>query len=421
MQQNNTSTARHWLARFLPFTHRESKSVRDSFPRYYYSQTYMHATGKPVWTKREYVPFADEAYRRNVVAFQAINKIATAASCVPWTLRDKHNSDELSSHPLLAMMRHPAPNMTGAQFIHDLISYRLISGNVYVLKVAPRNELPKELYLLRPDRVQVIAGKNMIPAGYRYSVGEHHTDYRLNPVTGKSDVLHLKTFHPLDDWYGLSPIEAAAYSIDQHNQAGEWNQALLQNGARPSGALVVKSGDANNPSSLSEDQYRRIKEQVDQQFSGAANAGRPLLLEGGLDWREMSISPRDMDFLNTKHSAARDISLAFGVPPQLLGIPGDNTYSNLAEARLALWEQTVIPLLDDISHAFNSWLVPHYGDALQLKYNLDAVSALSPRREQLWQRVKDCDFLTPEEKREMLGLGASRVIPEVSDIRNKGL
>ena len=57
-----------------------------------------------------------------------------------------------------------------------------------------------------------------------------------------------------------------------------------------------------------------------------------VLLEGGLDWREMSINPKDMDFIESKNSAAREIALAFGVPPQLLGINGDSTYSNMQEA-----------------------------------------------------------------------------------------
>jgi phage portal protein BeeE len=75
-------------------------------------------------------------------------------------------------------------------------------------------------------------------------------------------------------------MEAGAYAIDQHNEASKWNQALMQNGARPSGALVVqmnKDGDAN----LSEEQFERLKSQLDEQYSGHSNAGRPMLLEGG--------------------------------------------------------------------------------------------------------------------------------------------
>ena len=103
--------------------------------------------------------------------------------------------------------------------------------------------------------------------------------------------------------------------------------ASSDNSARPSGALVYTSGGALTP-----DQFERLKRELADNFSGARNAGRPLLLEGGLDWRAMSLSPRDLDFLESKHAAAREIALALGVPPMLLAIPGDNTYSNYQEA-----------------------------------------------------------------------------------------
>ena len=90
---------------------------------------------------------------------------------------------------------------------------------------------------------------------------------------------------------------------------------------------------------------------MEQSFQGARNAGRPLLLEGGLDWKAMSLSPRDMDFIELKHAAAREIALAMGVPPMLLGIPGDNTYANYQEANRSFWRQTVLPLANRTARA----------------------------------------------------------------------
>lgn len=367
----------------------------------YQAALYTHAG--PVWMRRDYTKFAEEAYIRNVIAYRSVQMIAAGASSVAWKLFDRRQTPAkpLPRHPLLNLFKRPNPRQGGSEFVEALVCNRLISGNAYVQRIGPDGEPPRELHLLRPDRVMVLAGKRGLPIGYRYQVGEHYTDFPLDRLTGQSEILHLKTFHPLDDWYGLSPIEAAAYSIDQHNQAGAWNQALLQHGARPSGALMVK---ADSGKYLSEEQFHRLKTQIEDQFTGAANAGRPMLLEGGLEWKEMSLSPKDMDFLNTKHASARDIALAFGVPPQLLGIPGDNTYSNLAEARLALWEQTILPLLDTLADAFNNWLAPLYGAGLELAYDDDTISALAPRRQQAWDRVKDAAFLTDAEKREMVGV-----------------
>jgi len=371
-------------------------------------QTWVHPIGKAVWMPREYAPFADEGYSKNVIAYRAISLVAQSVASVSWCLHAGVSGyeKECIDHPFLRLLNQPNPRQDGASFLESVIAYRMISGNAYMLSVRPDGKNVTELYCLRPDCVKVIAGAGGMPQGYEYTVGKQVQRFAVDPVSGKSNVLHLKNFHPLNEWYGMSPMEAAAYSIDQHNQAGKWNQALLQNGAKPSGALVVKSAKDGSGGTLSDEQFTRIRQQVDEQYSGAANAGRPILLEGGLDWKEMSLSPRDMDFLDAKHSSARDIALAFGVPPQMLGIPGDNTYSNLAEARLALWEQTILPMLDQLSGAISQWLLPMVGggERLVLSYDRDAISALAPRREALWSRLEQSDFLTVNEKRRAVGL-----------------
>ncbi len=364
---------------------------------------------EPSWSQRSYLNFAEDGYVKNVIAFRAIHMIATAAASVPFILNQITNNgkSQIKTHPLLKLLYTPNPTLSKSEFIESIITYKLISGNAYILMIESqnsRNTIPKELYLLRPDRVEIIPGKNNIPYIYRYRANNNSYDFKVDKLTGRSNILHLKTFNPLNDLYGLSPIEAAAYSIDQHNQAGAWNQAMLQNGARPSGALIVQATKDGSGGHLSPEQYARLKEQIEAYYSGPKNAGRPILLEGGLDWKEMSLSPKDMDFIKSKNSSARDIALAFGVPPQLLGIPGDNTYSNLIEARLSLWEQTILPTLDNIICHFNSWLVPKFGNDLCLSYDKDAIEILIEKRQKLWQYVQNASFMTINEKREAFGL-----------------
>jgi len=372
-------------------------------------KSYIQVPGKAVWSGRNYEKFSDEGYIKNVVANRCINLIAKGAAGVPiclYRVNSYGDKTKIRSHKLLDLLHKPNPITNGVEFMEQIFSYKLIAGNAFVQMLGGNdNEYdtePAELYNLRPDRVSIIAGSNGMPIGYCYKVGKREKNFYINAVTGQSKVLHLKNFNPLDDLYGLSPIESAAYSIDQHNESSKWNQSMLQNGARPSGALVVKMEGEN--SFLTEEQFDRLKNQLDTEFSGAINAGKPLLLEGGLEWREMSLSPRDMDFLNIKHSSARDIALAFGVPPQLLGIPGDNTYSNLAEARLSLWEQTILPMMDNVFSDLNCWLTPIFGKNLVIEYDKDSVDALAMKREKAWNRVGNASFLSDEEKRELLGL-----------------
>ena len=191
---------------------------------------------------------------------------------------------------------------------------------------------------------------------------------------------------------------------------------------------------------MTAEQFERLKAELEQGFVGANKAGRPLLLEGGLDWKPLSLSPKDMDFIEAKNSAAREIALALGVPPMLLGIPGDNTYSNYQEAQRAFWRQTVLPLVNRTATALARWLAPAFetfdvpggrlpggeslganervppsaipdassnfsSGALELKPDLDQVEALSSEREALWARLERTTFLTADEKRAAVGYG----------------
>jgi HK97 family phage portal protein len=398
-----------WLRRLFG-----KKSSHDMYHKGVHSpsygiRSYMVMPGQAAWSERDYKQFAQEAYIKNVIAHRAISMVSAAAASVRpklYTVSGKNGRKEVKFHPLMSLIKKPNPSMVCSDFFQSIYHYYQIGGNAFIQAVGAKDLPPQELHLLRPDRVQVIAGKNALPAGYRYTVGGVSRDFPVDRVTGMSRVLHIRSFHPLSDWYGLSPVEAAAYSIDQHNQSGAWNQALLQNGARPSGALVVRA-DAVGGGTLSEEQFVRVKQQIDEQFSGPENAGRPLLLEGGLDWKEMSMSPKDMDFIEAKHSSARDIALAFGVPPQLLGIPGDNTYSNLQEARLALWEQTVVPLVQRTLDTLNHWLVPMFGGDMEMVADTDSISALAIRNQVIWDRVERASFLTEDEKRAAVGYGAA--------------
>ena len=192
--------------------------------------------------------------------------------------------------------------------------------------------------------------------------------------------------------------------------AANWTKSLLDNAARPSGALVYKGRRRRG---LTDEQFERLKRELEDAYQGAANAGRPMVLEGGLDWHAMSFTPTDMDFIEARNAAAREIALAFGVPPMLLGIPGDNTYSNYREANLPFWRQTVLPLVARTAKALTRWLAPGFagserassGAARAELIDSDAVEALSTEREALWERARRSDFLTVNEKRAAAGYG----------------
>lgn len=356
------------------------------------------------WTPRRYDKLAEAGYQRNVIAYRCIRLIAQSVASIPLLVQDGQGRD-LVAHPLLRLLTQPNPTMSKMAFIETIISQQLIAGNAYIEAVrGDGGQPPRELWPLRPDRMKIIAGGSGLPMAYEYGAGGKTVRWPADPVTGQSDILHLKSFHPIDDWYGQGPLEAALLSIDQHNEASQWNQSLLQNAARPSGALVYAPKDG--PNQLSDTQFTRLKQELHEQMEGANNAGRPLLLEGGLEWRAMSLSPTDMDWKQGRDAVARDIALAFGVPAQLIGLPDAQTYANLREARLSFYEETVLPLAFALRDALSGWVLPMFGDDLTLALDLDEVSALALRREALWSKVAEADFLTTAEKRQALGYSA---------------
>lgn len=351
--------------------------------------------GEARWTGRSYAALAREGFMKNPVAHRCVRLVSEAAASIGFLAYQ--GAQEREGHPALALLARPNGAMTGADFLEALYGQLLLSGNAYVEAVAAggRGSLrAAALHLLRPDRVSVVTGADGWPSAYDYRAG---TKARRIPLDG---LLHLKLFHPLDDHEGFAPLAAAQVALDLHNAAGRWNKALLDNSARPSGALVYQPKEGGN---LSADQYQRLKVELDEGYSGPMRAGRPLLLEGGLDWKSMGLSPKDMDFVEAKNGAARDIALAFGVPPMLLGIPGDNTYANYQEANRAFYRLTVLPLVTRTGASLSVFLGELTGEGVRLVPDLDTVAGLSAERDALWARVGAAAFLTDEEKREAVG------------------
>lgn len=353
----------------------------------------------PTWSGRGYASLAREGFAKNPVVYRCVRMIAEAANRIPLSVME--NGKALTEHPVAALLNRPNAHQSGGELFEALYAYLQTSGNAYLEAAIVEGEV-RALFGLRPDRMQVVAGADGWPIGYDYVAGGGTT--RLSQMTQPVPrVLHLALFHPLDDHNGLSPLEAAQMSLDIHNAASRWNKSLLDNAARPSGALVYSAAAGN----LTSAQFDRLKAELEAGFQGAMNAGRPMVLEGGLDWKTIAMSPKDMDFIEAKNVAAREIALAFGVPPMLLGIPGDNTYANYAEANRTLWRQTIVPLVRRVAGALENWLQPAFETPFQIVPDLHQVEALAEDRTALWKRVTDAGFLTDDEKRELVGVASS--------------
>ncbi|KUP91723.1 phage portal protein [Tritonibacter horizontis] len=350
------------------------------------------------WGPRDTVSLTRVGFLGNPVGHRAVKLIAEAAAALPLVLQ---NADQrYDSHPLLTLLSRPNAAQARAELLEALYANLMLSGNAYLEAVAGEDGWPVELHLLRPDRMRVVPGGDGWPVAYDYSVGAKTHRFAMDPA--RPAICHLKSFHPLDDHYGLAPMQAAATAVEVHGAAARWSKSLLDNAAQPSGALVWSGSDGQGL--MADDQFRRLSEEIEANFQGARNAGRPMVLEGGLDWKPMGFSPSDMEFHRTKDAAAREIAQAFGVPPMLLGIPGEATYANYQEANRAFYRLTILPLASRVAAKLSDWLMRFGDEVVELKPDLDQVQALAGERDSQWRRVAEADFLSEAEKRQMLGL-----------------
>ena len=247
------------------------------------------SSGRVAWSPRDTGSLMRGGFSGNPVGFRSVRLIAEAAAAIPLVLQDAERRYDV--HPVLSLLARPNAGQAQADLLEGVFAQLLLSGNAYVEAVAGEDGAPVELHVLRSDRMSVVPGADGWPVAFEYAVGGRKHRF---PVSEASPILHVKAYNPLDDHYGLSPMQAAASALDVHNSASAWSKALLDNAARPSGAIVYKGVDGEGQ--LSADQYDRLLNEMSHHHQGARNAGRPMLLEGGLDWKPMGFSTSDMEF-----------------------------------------------------------------------------------------------------------------------------
>lgn len=353
-------------------------------------------SGRAVWPDRDYAKLAREGYRQAPIAYRCVSMIAEAVSALP--VLAYQGKREVPGHPALGLITGQAnPGQSGCELLLSAVSFFRISGNAYLEAVTAGGEVI-EIYALRPDRMRVIPGPRGFLARYEYTAGGEVVRFDIQPRR-PSPILHIREFHPLDDWYGMSPLDPAGWSIDKTSSASSYIATMLDRmGEVPS---AFRNTDKDNP--LSPEQIETAQAMFARRLQEARKIGKPLVLD---QWDHIAIGagPKEMGAQEAADQAARETALVFGVPPMLLGIPGDNTYSNYQEANRAFYRLTVLPLASRVLRSIGTWLGAHTGTPdLRLVPDIDGLPALAEERAAYWTQLGAADFLTADEKREAVG------------------
>jgi HK97 family phage portal protein len=323
----------------------------------------------PATMPRNMRAYIQEGYRSSKTVFRVVGHIARSCAGIKWKhYTDKTKKREITdpNDPLMKLWNNPSPKVTGTQFREAMIAYYCLTGNSYVLGINV-NQNPNapfdELYNLRPDLTKIKLDENG-PLYYEFG---NFTPPRRYP---EPFVMHNKLFAGNDDVYGMSPVEVAAMLIDTQKAGQKWNLGLLNNMARPGGAWVTDQV-------LGANEYKWLKDEIRKKFAGPRNAGETAILHGGVKWQSMSMSPYELDWLESDTKGDRDIAgIFFNFPLFLLGL-ADSTYSNQEEARYALYTEIDFPILDTVEDSTNMWLTPRYGG--YLGYDQEDVEAIQKR------------------------------------------
>ena len=352
-----------------------------------------YGAGSYVWKPKNYTELAKAGYQNVAAVYGCVSLIARAAAGIEWYVMDGEN--EVEGHPLGVLLARPNEFDSRAAFIEKVVSFLLLSGNSYIERVqgiptAP----PKYLYTLRPDRMTPKAGvgPRQYISAWEYNANGHVYLYK------PEQILHIVKFHPTHDFFGLSPLEVAAKSIDIANLSLDWNANTLSRSMQTPGALKVDG-------QLTEDQRKTLLADL-AQYQGAGNAGKIPIFEGGtggMEWMSMAMSPKDMEWQESDRANLRRICAIFNVWSGLFGDTENQTYANYQEGRAGLYTEAVLPVMDILRDELNNWLAQLYGPKVRLEYDRDAIEAIQEDRGKKYGYLSTCDWLTVNEKRDATG------------------
>jgi phage portal protein BeeE len=338
-----------------------------------------YLSGMPLWNEWSHERAAREGYRANIWVYACVRARSLAASQIPFVVEVKGKAKDATwepapEHPLQLLLDKPFVR-NGAEGLptrtldrQDLIEaatiYLDLSGSSpWILGDCDRNWLPQWIWPCRPDRMAPVPDSIYGVKGWNYTL-----DYPIALLA--PEVLQHINFDPANDLTGLGPLQVAARTVDSDNEAINFNKLALQN-------RMVVDGVFSAKEVLNTPEFERMKAQIEERHGGARNARRPMLLEGGVEWKNMSLSPVDFDFIEGRKLNRIEICAVFRVPPELVGDSDHKTYNSFPEARRHFYEDTIIPYHDDLTSTVTNGLAIRYGDNVRVRGNYDAIPALA--------------------------------------------
>lgn len=245
------------------------------------------------------------------------------------------SKEKAVEHPLYFLL-HDEPNkeMTSFVFRETLMTHLLLWGNAYAQVIRNGKGEVIALYPLMPNRMEVNrTDRGQLYYQYTTSSDDAPTVEGSTAVLMPEDVLHIPGLG-FDGLVGYSPIAMAKNAIGLAIATEEYGAKFFANGAAPSGVL-------EHPGTIKDPQ--RVRDAWMSQFSGSRNAGKVAVLEEGMKYTPISISPEQAQFLETRKFQINEIARIFRVPPHMVGDLEKSSFSNIEQQSLEFVKYTLDP------------------------------------------------------------------------------
>lgn len=342
-----------------------------------------------------YMSQVNDGLKVNPYVARCVNLIASTVASLDPMLFDKDGNEVTdSNHPLARLIRSPSAGKSFYDLTYQAMVHHTLNGNAYLWMVRTIRGV-EEIHACPPDRVQAMPSNNLLSPVSYWTLSTGSAQIRIDPA----DMIHVHGPLDTDGIHGISPLDAAAQSVDAQTEARVWNTSLMRNGAKPSMTVSV-------PEVMTPDTFQRFKARLSAMFSGARNAGKVMILDGGKTATYDGFNARDMDYSAGITLTAREICLALGVPPELAGDSANKTYANAAEAHREFAINTVEPLAKRYFNALTRALCTEGDEVARIGYDASQIEGMKVDESALISALTACDFLSDNEKRARLSYDA---------------
>lgn len=324
-------------------------------------------TPEAQWSDWSTEKAVSDGYKVNSWAYRAISLITKNISSIKWHV-ETAEGEKLEEHPVTKLLRKPNPEQSGQSFFELISAWQQLSGEGHV-KIVSDSKGIAELWPISPDRLKPIPSSenDMMVEGYAIRTDDGKTivspDYTLD------NVFSFLFVDPANPIRGIGALQVAAKAVDVDIDQQNWNKSAMQNRGILDGVFTFDKD-------LDFSAYATIKAKIKEMFSGSKNARDIGVIGSNAKYQRLSLTPAEMDFINSRKFNREEIFIIFGVPPQLAGAQDSSTYNNFTTSMRIFWEVTLIPILDDMRDTLNHALGGYLGEGLRINYDVSKVPAL---------------------------------------------